>query len=141
MNHLSAIAASVTDALNAADLSIPVVAKRSFKPAFDLQDLTDLRVTVVPQTVVPSTASRSAQQDDVTIDIGVQKRVDPNDLDAMDALLSLVTEIDRHLRRKPMAADGTKAAWIKSESQLVQKHLVSHRSFTAVVRLTYRTIE
>lgn len=141
MNSLSAVAQSIVESLNGASFSVAFTATRSFKPAFDLQDLAELHVTVVPQSITPTAAIRDARQNDIVIDIGVQERVNPDDLDAMDALLELVAEIDQHLRRKPMAAAGdSQAAWLKSETQLVHAHLAQHRTFTAVIRLTYRTI-
>ena len=119
-------------------------ARRMALPAFELADLTQLRVTVVPKAVEITGSSRSASQYDVQVDIGIQKKLSGNstDLDTEVALLcGLVEEIADYLRRRPLAA-APFAGWLRTANEPIYApdHLAEKRVFTSVLTLTYRTL-
>ena len=77
--------------LNAQGFNPSVTAARSHLPIFDLGKVGDaLQVSVISRSVTVEGATRTCNFFDVSTDIGVQKRVDPNDPSQIDALLDLV---------------------------------------------------
>src|SRR5690554_6300885 len=97
------IADAVTAELNAAPPATfdpPFTAERRVLPVFELADLAELRVTVVPKGVQITGSTRSASQYDISVDIGVQRKLAPGsgDPDTEVATLgSLVDEIADYL--------------------------------------------
>ena len=55
----------------------PFTAKRAYLPVYDLKDMADLHVTVVPKGVEMSTAGRGLAQSDVQIDVAVAEASGP----------------------------------------------------------------
>ncbi len=139
------IADAVAAELNAADpatFSQALTAERKVLPVQELVDLAELKVTVVPKGVEISGSTRSVCQYDVSVDIGVQKKLG-KDLDAEVAALStLVDDIADYLRKRQLTA-AAHAAWIRTvnEPVYVPEHLASQRVFTSVLTLTYRAMK
>jgi len=59
MARIADIADAVVTALNGHTFSQPLTAARAYRPVFDLKDMTDLHVTVVPKGVELTTAGRA----------------------------------------------------------------------------------
>lgn len=112
-------------------------AQRLFQPAFTLEDLKDLRVTVVPRTTAISAASRDSSTFECGIDVGVQKKI--ADEAEIDGLLDLTEEIGDHIRLKRLP-DAPEAAWvgIAQEPVVSSEALEQHRTFASVLSVTYR---
>ena len=112
---------------------------RSVLPEFELRDLAELRVTVVPRAIEITSSTRAAGQYDVMIDVGVQQKLGA-DLDAeVAALGTLVDQIAAYLARRRLAA-APKAHWagIENDPVYAVEHLKQQRVFTSVVTVTYR---
>ncbi|HPD17396.1 MAG TPA: hypothetical protein PLE19_20860 [Planctomycetota bacterium] len=139
MALIADIAEAVVTALNGHTFSQPFTAARAYRPVFDLKDLTDLHVTVVPKGVELTTAGRGLAQSDVQIDIGVQKKLTASDNAGIDPLLGLVQEIAEFVRATGRFGD---AAWVKTENTPIysQEHLGELRQFTSVLTLTLRLV-
>jgi len=133
------IADAVVAALNDHTFSQALTAARAYRPVFELQDMKDLRVTVVPKAVELTIAGRGLAQSDVQIDIGVQKKLTDTDDAEIDALMDLVQEIADFLRATGRFGD---AAWIKTDNAPIysQEHLGELRQFTSVLTLTLRVM-
>lgn len=136
------LADAVAASLNAGAFSLPFTAERAYLPDYDLSQVQDLRVTVVPKSLGVAKASRESAYFDPAIDIGVQQKIE-GDEDAAkamtDGLVALVEEIVDHLRGKRL--DGVPdAAWmaIANDPILDRDHLERLRVFTSVVTVTYR---
>jgi len=117
-----------------------VSAQRLFQPAFTLEDLKDLRVSVVPRTTAISAASRDSSTFEFVIDVGVQKKLSAEgDAVEIDSLLDLVEAIADHVRLKRLP-DAPDAAWlgIAHEPVVSTESLEQHRVFTSVLTVTYR---
>ena len=114
--------------------------ERRVLPEYELADLKDLRVTVVPAAVETSGASRTLSQHDVQIDLAVQKKLDAADNAEIDALMGLVEELAEFLRTKRQFGD---AAWVRTENSPVysQEHLGELRQFTSVLTATLRVVK
>lgn len=142
------IADAVTAELNAAPAGTfepAFTAERRVLPVFELADLAELRVTVVPKGVQITGSTRSASQYDISVDIGVQRKLaaGDKDLDAEVATLgSLVDEIADYLRQRPLSA-APFATWVSiaNEPVYAPEHLLEQRVFTSVLTVTYRALK
>ena len=145
MSTIIDIADAVVTELNAAveakKFSQPFQAARHYKPVFDLAEMKDLHVTVVPRGVEMSTAGRGLSQRDVQIDIGVQKKLATGELAEIDPLMGLVEEIGEYFREHRLSAMPN-ALWVRTENSPIfaPEHLDQLRQFTSVVTLTFRVI-
>lgn len=140
MSTIALIADAVAAHINAGTFSQPVNAVRMYQPAFTLQDLAELRVSVVPRTVGISAASRDSSTFECVVDVGVQRKLPAEgDQAQIDGLLDLVEEITDHLRLKRLP-DAPEAAWvgIAHEPVVSSESLEQHRVFTSVLSVTYR---
>ena len=139
MALIADIAEAVVTALNGHTFSQPFTAARAYRPVFDLKDMTDLHVTVVPKGVELTTAGRGLAQSDVPIDIGVQKKLAAGDNAEIDSLVGLVQEIAEFVRATGRFGE---AAWVKTENTPIysQEHLAELRQFTSVLTLTLRVM-
>jgi hypothetical protein len=139
VSTLATLSDAVVDALNAAPLSQPFSAVRAYVPQFDLAQMQDLHVTVVPKRVTSQAADRSRSQFEYEIDVAVQKKLDTVDNGAIDDLASLTQEI-ADLFRTQRLEDYPSAMCLKSQIDPVYalEHLDQLRQFTSVITLTFR---
>ncbi len=139
------IADAVTAELNAASpgtFTPSFTAVRRVLPEFDLADLADLKVSVVPKRVEITGSTRTASQYEIAVDIGVQKKLG-KDLDSEVAALStLVDQIADYLRRRPLSS-APFASWvsISNEPVYAPEHLAEQRVFTSVLTVSYRALK
>jgi hypothetical protein len=137
------IADAVVAELANGTFSQPFTPVRRVLPEYELADLQDLRVTIVPASVEIEGASRAVCQHDVRIDIGIQKKLG-TDLDTEVAqLCGLVEEICEFLKRRPLQATTPYAVWLKSANEPIYAadHLAEQRTFTSVLSVTYRALQ
>jgi len=116
-------------------------AARHYRPQFDLAELKTLRVSVVPRKVEITSLMRSANQNDVSVDVAVQKKVSPDDTAELDALMALVEQIADYFRLRRLTAVPT-ALWTKTENVPVYspEHLEQKQVFTSVLTFTFRVV-
>jgi len=140
MALIADIADAVVAELNAGSFSVPLTAERLYRPDFELPDMKDLHVSVVPHGLEMSTAGRALSQHDVQIDLAVQKKLDAADNAEIDALMGLVEELAEFLRTKRQFGD---AVWVRTENSPVysQEHLGELRQFTSVLTATLRVVK
>jgi hypothetical protein len=137
MSLLINIADAVAAELNNAELSQEFTATVNLKPEFELKDLKNLKVTVVPKSLKFTGALRHESAKEVQIDVGAQKKTaDPEQL---AVLLQLVEEIAGIFDRKRLA-QYQKAVCIGIENEPIYdpEHLRQFRQFTSVVTLKFR---
>jgi len=141
MSLIVQVADAVTAELNAGTFTPAFTAQRRVLPVYELSELADLRVTVVPKSVEITGSTRAASQHDLTIDIGVQQRVPPES-DVDDVVLELgglVDAIADYLRRRELGQlPGVN--WVRTTNDPVYapEHLTERRVFTSVLTVTYR---
>jgi len=139
------IADAIAAELNAAPpgtFSQALTAERQVLPIFELADLAELKVTVVPRSVQITGSTRAASQYEIAIDVGVQKRVSKQVDDDVETLGTLIDEIADYLRRRQLG-QATYAAWISIDNEPVyaREHLAEQRVFTSVLTVTYRALK
>ena len=138
------IADAVTAEINAAapgTFSEAFTSERRVLPEFGLEDLAELKVTVVPKRVEITGSTRATSQYEIAVDIGVQKKLG-KDLDTeVAALGTLVDEIADYLCRRQLTA-APFAAWVSiaNEPVYAPDHLAEQRVFTSVLTVSYRAM-
>jgi hypothetical protein len=93
----------------------------------------------VPRTVTITTATRDSSYFDCVIDVGIQKKINPDEMAELDALVNLAEEIVDHMRMRELDSYPG-AAWLSTthEPIFAPEHLDQERAFTSVVSATYR---
>jgi len=136
---IATIAEAIKDALNGEDFSMDFTAARVYRPSYDLKDVKDLTVVVAPRANEITLLNRRDDQYEVTVQIGVLKKLDDEDNAEIDPLMALVQEICEFLSRKAM---GT-GLWLstKNDPIYLAEHLHQYRQFTSVITATYRVME
>lgn len=151
MSTLIDIAEAVVAELNAeaakpegGALGQGLVAKRHYRPLFELSQLGTLRVSVVPRGISISNLGRNSNQHDAAVDVAVQKKVGPADgtqasTTELDGLMQLTESIADFFRLRRLVS-APSAIWVKTENNPVYsvEHLEQHRVFTSVLTLTFR---
>ncbi len=140
MSTISTLADAVAEHINAGTFAQPVSAVRTYQPAFTLEELGELRVSVVPRTTTVTAASRESSTYEHVLDVGVQKKLPAeDDQAAIDELLELTEAIGDRLRHTRLAG-FPEAAWagLAHEPVVSSESLEQHRVFTSVLSVTYR---
>jgi hypothetical protein len=137
MSTILDIADAVVASINAGTFAQPVQAERRYQPTFELPDLAELKVSVVPKAVTITNATRTDGYFDCAVDIGVQKKI--ADDAEIDVLVSLVEELADHLRQKRLDSFPDAAfVSVANEPVFAPEHLDTQRVFTSVLTVTYR---
>ena len=141
MSTVLNVADAVVAQLNTASLSQPVVAERLYVPNFDLQDMQDLRVTVVPRELHVRSLDRGRNNYEAEIDLAVQKKFKKGDADEIDPLVAFVEEIADLFRLKRLTSFPG-AIWSRTDHQVLysQEHWDQLRQFTSLLTLTFRVM-
>ena len=147
MSLIINIADAVTAELNAAapgTFSRDFTALRKVLPAYELSELAELKITVVPKAIEINGSTRSVCQYDFAIDIGIQQKLPAgSDMETeVEAMGLLVDEIADYLRKRPLAQTPW-AVWVntKNDPPYAPEHLAEQRVFTSVLTVTYRAMK
>jgi len=143
MSVMTDVADAIVAELNAASLSQPIAALRTYLPQFKLTEMQNLHVTVVPKGVVLASPDRCRSQADYSVDVAVQKKFSTGTNAELDLLIDLVQEIIVFFRHKQRLDSFPNAMWLKSEVPVLYapEHMEQLRQFTSVLTLTYRVIQ
>jgi hypothetical protein len=132
------IADAVVAQLNATPFSRPLHAERHYLPQFELSEMTELRVSVVPRSVASKGLDRNRDSFDYQVDVAVQQKLDPTPGN-LDALMALVEEIADHFRSHPLAGHPqARCTEVENAPVYAPEHLDEFRQFTSVLTLTFR---
>lgn len=140
MSVLTHLADAVAGLINDGTYAVPFQAVRLHQPAFTLEDLATLRVTVVPRSIAISLGSRERALYECDIDIGVQKKLSGQQADGeIDGLLDLVEAISDRLRFTRLAA-FPEAVWsgLANDPVISSESLEQHRVFMSVLTAKYK---
>ena len=138
MTTVLEIADSVTAGLNAARLSQAFIAQRLYVPNFDLEDMKELRVTVVPRELELSPLDREQNCVHARIDVAVQKKFNSGTNAEIDPLVGFVEEVADLFRLKRLASFHV-ARCVKVEHTVLysSEHWEQLRQFTSLLTLTF----
>lgn len=139
MALITDIADAVTGALNSGAFSAPFQAKRYFQPLFELPEMAELHVSVVPSGLSILPQGRAFSQYHVKIDVAVQKKFQTGETLELDPLMTLVEEIADYFRFKRLDT-FPEAIWIRTENAPIfaPEHMERFRQFTSVLTFTFR---
>jgi hypothetical protein len=122
-----------------------ISAQEAYLPNYDLEQMSSLRVSVIPRDVEISTTSRGAEQHDYSVAIVLAKRTDGSAEQIRD-LLGLVEKICDLVRSDAMplvqAEPWPGLTWWRLQLDPVwsQEHLEERRIFFTAIAVQYRTI-
>ena len=138
------ISVAVVDLLNNAPqgtFSQDFDAKRGYLVKTELRELKDLRLVVAARPVMIEADTRSEFAHDYLADIGIQRQVNPTDLNAVDALVAFADEVIDYVKGEDF--DAINANWHQKVEVMgpITKHLEDQQLFTMVVSPQYRMIE
>lgn len=138
MSVIVDIADAVVAQLNVATLSQPLTAVRHYQPKFELSEMTELKVSVVPRSLVSKSLDRNRDSFDYQIDVAVQRKTDMSQA-SLDALMNLVEEIADHLRQGTLTQyPQSRCTEVENAPVYALDHLDELRQFTSVLTVTYR---
>ena len=111
-------------------------------PKHEISELSDLKVTVVPQGYDMKNSSRAATEYDFTIDIGIQKKLITADVEAECCdLYPVVDEIIDYLRKRSLTAVAWANQTTMSNNPVVAvDHLDDSRVFSSLVTVGYKAL-
>ncbi len=135
------IADAIVAELTAATFSESFTPVSSYQPTYDLEDMKDLVVTVVPRGQTSSLASRASDLVEYSVDVAIQKKIATHG--DIEPLMELVREIADFLNRRRLPAPSNDVTWIGTANDPVfgPGHLEQLRQFTSVLTVTYRAAE
>ena len=140
MSVLVQIADAVKDELNGQAFSLPFEAERMYRPLFELPEMKELHVTVVPAGIEMQASGRSLVQHDYAIDVAVQKKFTKDGPTELDPLMGLVEEIIDFFRMRRPAGQDAVCVRAANEPVYSQDHMEQFRQFTSVITLTFRAL-
>jgi len=134
------LADAVVSELNGVTFSMAFTAERLYRPDFELADMQDLHVSVVPRALEMTSVGRGLGQYDVQIDVAVQRKLDAADNTEIDALMALVGELVEFFPVKRQFGDSV---WVRTENSPIYspEHLGELRQFTSVLTATLRVVK
>ena len=116
------------------------IAKRSVLPLFELKDLSDLQVTVIPRNVEISILSRDKQMYEHTIDIAIQKKVDKPIEVEFDSLILFVFELAQAIGGYDLRSICAVYSGIDIKPLYSLDDLAQDGVFTSVLSVKYKTL-
>lgn len=138
MTTVLQVADSVTAQLNAAEFDFEFVAERLYVPNFDLEDMKELRVSVVPRDVELLPHDRAHNRYHCRVDVAVQKKFSKGTNEEIDPLVDLVEKIADEFRLKRLVSFPA-VRCIKAEHAVLysSEHWEQLRQFTSLLTLTF----
>ena len=91
--HILQLADAIVDELNRQEFSLAFTAERAYLPTFELPDLNEVKITVVPKQDDGKLDTRSSSAHEYALDIGVQMKPPTIDNENLDPLMGLTQEI------------------------------------------------
>lgn len=118
--------------------SMPFDVERAYLPRYELKDLSDVRVTVVPKDDVGQRASRAQWQQDYKLDLAIQQKLGDDELAQMDALILLGQELADYFKEHSVTGGPAVLVECNYAPLFDPEHLEKHRTLTTVLNLTFR---
>ncbi len=130
MSEVLKIAQAVTDSLS------EYKAELLYFPEFELRDLNEMRIAVVPSGTEYKTVSRSAHEELPKVQIGILKRCDE---DGLDAMLQFAEKLGLGFLNRKLA--GVTCVAVVYNPIYSPEHLRERGQFTSVIELTFKVLK
>ena len=131
------LADSIVTELNGHTFSQPFTAERGYLPTFELPELDELKITVVPKEDDGKLDTRASSSHDYAVDTGIQKKPPDIDNGQLDPLMLLTQEVADFFLFGRQPGGATLVA-PRVRILYLQDHLHKLRQFTSVVTLSFR---
>lgn len=136
------IADAIVTELQNTGFSEPLTVSRRVLPEYELAELKNLTVTVVPKSVGITNITRESSSYEFAVDIGIQQKIGKDTDTDVARLSGIVSELASFLnRRKLTAFPAAQFMKIANEPVYAPEHLCQKRLFTSIVTLTYKVID
>lgn len=135
------IADAIVTELKACSFSEPLAVARRVLPEFELAELKDLTVVIVPKSVQINNITRQSSSFDVAVDIGIQQKIDKDTDAEVERLSGVVTELVSYLNRRPLSTlPNVQFKSITNDPVYVPEYLSRKRLFMSILTLIYKVI-
>jgi len=135
------IADAIVTELAGSSFSEALTVTRRVLPEYELSELKNLTVTVVPKSVAITNVTRESSSYEVAVDIGIQQKIGKDTDAEVSRLSGVVSEVASFLnRRKLTAFPAAQFMRIANEPVYAPEHLSEKRLFTSIITLTYKVI-
>ena len=131
----------IVTTLNDSEFDLEFTAVRTLFPFYELKDLSNLKVTVVPKSVNITTATRSSNEFDYQIDIAIQKAVKSPDDSEVTALTELALAIAKSFRNKVYEDIGAVCFKQSIDPLYSVEHIQPPSVFTSVLTLNFKIVQ
>jgi len=136
------IADAIVTELQTGSFSEPLIIARQVLPEFELAQLKQVTVTVVPKSVQIANITRQSSSFDVAVDIGIQQKIDKDTNAEVQRLSGIVSELVSYLNKKQLAPfPAAQFKSILNEPVYVPEFLREKRVFLSVVTVIYSVQE
>ena len=132
------LAEAIVSDLNTNSFGQPFIAQRAYLPRWKLEELTTIRVSVVPKDDVGERASRAQWQEDYHIDVAIQQRLNTNEHEQLDTLIGLAEELADYFKTRKPTGDIATLIAVAFAPLFDPEHLEKHKTLTTVINLTFR---
>lgn len=143
MPSVTAIADGLVEQLSDMEFGegVDPVVVRAYFPNRDRDQLAALTLTVMPRGMEIEVIGRPSElQKDVTLDIGVQRRIESGDEAAIESGVSVVEAIAAALPgTSPDGVADATCIGVEIDPMVSQDHATNLRVFTGIVTARYRT--
>lgn len=135
---ITLVAQAVVDTLNSTTYSQSVVATRTYRPVFELDDPKIIRIIVVPRGVTHAIESRDGVQTNIQIDVGIYKKTDLS-MTSLDMMMGFVEEISKSLRSSVLYGGFQ---WVATENVPIYspENLDQAKEFFSILTMTFRAV-
>ena len=139
MSTILQIADAVVAELAAGSFDQELFVERLYVPDFDLEEMDELRVTVVPRELRVSGLNRTQCSYEADIDIAIQKKFKLGSAAEIDPLVELVEAIADFFRLRRLTSFPA-VIWSGTEHHVLysEEHWNQYHQFTSLLTLTFR---
>lgn len=132
------LADAIVSDLNTHTFSQSFIAQRTYLPRWQLEELTSIRVSVVPKDDVGERASRSQWQEDYQLDVAIQQKLGTNETAEMDTLILFAQELADYFKTRNPTGNLATLTAVAFAPLFDPEHLEKYKSLTTVITLTFR---
>ncbi len=129
-----AIASGITGAVFSPPYA-DVEAERTYEPYYNIEKMSELAIFVVPKTRAFSVLGRSVAENDIQVDIGVQKKIARGSPTQADELMFLTQEIMAFIHASKHFAE-CRVTGIENAPVFSPDHMINFGVFVSVITVT-----